>query len=188
MRRGDRGLLGFREAHQGQEAWAASGVLGILKDLGYVPQVDVLGDVVGEEVGEDVPLTPALPGLRLATEDALIIPLTSVNHDVVLEDAQGVVVQLILHPLDGPGRNAPLGDDSTGRVTISDSVKYCQAFQLVQWFVLTGAGWLFTQSVQFAHYQRFVGFWGFVVSLLWPYCPILSGSCRVYKIRYIDFS
>jgi len=32
-------------------------VLGILKDLGYVPQVDVLGDVVGEEMGEDVPLT-----------------------------------------------------------------------------------------------------------------------------------
>ncbi len=111
MRRGDPGLLGFREAHQGQAAWAASGVLGILKDLGYVPQVDVLGDVVGEEVGEDVALASALPGLRLATEDALIIPLTPVNHDVVLEDAQGVVVQLSLHALDGPGRNAPLGGD-----------------------------------------------------------------------------
>ncbi len=92
MRRGDRGLLGFREAHQGQAAWAASGVLGILKDLGYVPKVDVLGDVVGEEVGEDMPLTPALPGLRLAAEHALIVSLTSVNHDVVPEDAQGVVV------------------------------------------------------------------------------------------------
>jgi len=119
------------EAHQGQAAWAASGVLGILKDLGYVPQVDVLGDVVGEEVGEDMPLTPALPGLRLAAEHALIISLTTVNHDVELEDAQGVFVQFILHPLDGPGRNAPLPGDSTGRVTIPDSVKDCQAFQLV---------------------------------------------------------
>ncbi len=103
----------------------------MLKDLGYVPQVDVLGDVVGEEVGEDVPLTPALPGLRLAAEHALIISLTTVNHDVELEDAQGVVVQLSLHPLDGPGRNASLGGDSTGRVPIPDSVKDCQAFQLV---------------------------------------------------------
>ena len=32
---------------------------GILKDLGYVPQVDVLGDVVGEEMGEDVSLALA---------------------------------------------------------------------------------------------------------------------------------
>ncbi len=62
-------------------------MLGIVKDLGYVPQVDVLGDVVGEEMGEDVSLASAQPTLRLATEDALIIPLTSVNHDVVLEDA-----------------------------------------------------------------------------------------------------
>ncbi len=106
-------------------------MLGILKDLGYVPQVDVLGNVVGEEVGEDMPLTPALPGLRLAAEHALIISLTTVNHDVELEDAQGVFVQFILHPLDGPGRNAPLPGDSTGRVTIPDSVKDCQAFQLV---------------------------------------------------------
>ncbi len=55
----------MREAHQGQAAWAASGVLGILKDLGYVPQVDVLGDVVGdvagEEVGEDVSLALGQP-------------------------------------------------------------------------------------------------------------------------------
>ncbi len=76
-----------RLANQGRAAWAASGVLGILKDLGNVPQVDVLGDVMGEEVGEDVSLALALPGLRLATEDALIIPLTLMNHDVVLKDA-----------------------------------------------------------------------------------------------------
>ncbi len=36
-------------------------VLGILKDLGYVPQVDVLGDVIGEEVGEDVSLALGQP-------------------------------------------------------------------------------------------------------------------------------
>jgi len=178
------------EAHQGQAAWAASGVLGILKDLGYVPQVDV----VGEEMGEDVSLASAQPTLRLATEDALIIPLTSVNHDAILQDAQGVIVQFSLHPLDGPGRNAPLGGDSIGRVTIPDSVKVCQAFQLVQWFALTGARWLFTQSVQFAHYQRFVGTARLSGSggLLCHYCGltarILSGSCRVYKMRYIDFS
>ncbi len=182
------------EAHQGQAAWAASGVLGILKDLGYVPHVDVLGDVVGEEMGEDVSLASAQPTLRLATEDALIIPLTSVNHDVIFEDAQGVVVQLSLHPLDGPGRNAPLAGDSTGRVTVPDSVKYCQAFQLVQWFVLTGAGWLFTQSIQFTRYQRSVGTARLPDSgaSLCHYCGltarILSGFCRVYKIRYVDFS
>ena len=68
------------EAHQGQAAWAASGVLGILKDLGYVPQVDVLGDVVGEEVGEDVSLTLAQPTLCLTTELALVILLTLVNQ------------------------------------------------------------------------------------------------------------
>ena len=73
----------------------------VSEDLGYVPQVDVLGDVVGKEVGEDVPLTLALPGLRLAAEQALIIPLTPVNHDVVLEDAKGFVVQPGLHPHDG---------------------------------------------------------------------------------------
>jgi len=64
----------------------------MLKDLGYVPQVDVLGDVVGEEVGEDVALTLAKPGLGLATEHALIIPLTLVNHDVIFKDTQGVAV------------------------------------------------------------------------------------------------
>ena len=75
------------ETHRGRAACAASGVLGILKDLGYVPQVDVLGDVVGEEMGEDVSLASALPTLRLAAEHALIVPLTPVNHDVILEDA-----------------------------------------------------------------------------------------------------
>ncbi len=92
MRRGDRGLLGFREAHQGQAAWAASGVLGILKDLGYVPQVDVLGDVVGEEMGEDVSLGDAQPGLRLATENALVHSLPPVVYDVIVEEAKRVII------------------------------------------------------------------------------------------------
>ncbi len=30
--------------------------LGILEDLGEIPQVDVLGDVVGKEAGEDMSL------------------------------------------------------------------------------------------------------------------------------------
>ena len=59
----------------------------MLKDLRYVPQVDVLGDVVGEKVGEDVALALALSTLRLAAEHALVVSLTLVNHDVVLEDA-----------------------------------------------------------------------------------------------------
>jgi len=50
-----------RLANQGRAVWAASGVLGILKDLGYVPQVDVLGDVMGKEVGEDVSLALGQP-------------------------------------------------------------------------------------------------------------------------------
>ena len=50
-----------RLATQGRTVWAASGVLGILKDLGYVPQVDVLGNVMGEEVGEDVSLALGQP-------------------------------------------------------------------------------------------------------------------------------
>jgi len=88
------------EAHQGQAAWAASGVLGILKDLGYVPQVDVLGDVVGEEVGEDVSLGDAQPSLCFPTENTLIHPLTAVTDDAQFKDAQGVLVNSILNALD----------------------------------------------------------------------------------------
>ena len=79
------------EAQQGQAACAASGVLGILKDLGYVPQVDVLGDVVGEEVGEDVSLGDAQPGLGLAAEHALGHSLPSVVYDVIVEEAKRVI-------------------------------------------------------------------------------------------------
>ena len=74
-----------RLATQGRTVWAPSGVLGILIDLGYVSQVDVLGDVMGKEVGEDVSLASALPGLRFAAEHALIISFASVNHDVEVE-------------------------------------------------------------------------------------------------------
>ena len=51
------------EAHQGQAAWAASGVLGILKGLGYVPQVDVLGNVMGKKVGFGLAVDPATNAL-----------------------------------------------------------------------------------------------------------------------------
>ena len=50
-------------------------------------------------MGEDVALALAQPGLRLAAEHALVILLTPVNHDVIVEEAQGVVVQLILDTL-----------------------------------------------------------------------------------------
>ena len=92
------------EAHQDQAAWAASGVLGILKDLGYVPQVDVLGDVVGEEVGEDVALGDAQPGLRLTAERTLVHSLTPVDYDLVVEQAKGVIIKFTLELPDSPLR------------------------------------------------------------------------------------
>ncbi len=74
------------------------------------------------------------------------------NHDVVVEDAQGFVVQLTLHTFDGPDRKVPLGGDSSERVTIPDSVKYCEPVQLGQRLGLTGAWWFFTQSFKFFCY------------------------------------
>ena len=50
-------------------------------------------------MGEDVSLGLAQPTLRLAAEHAMVILLTLVNHDVIVEEAQGVVVQLILDTL-----------------------------------------------------------------------------------------
>ncbi len=63
----------------------------MLKDLGYVPQVDVRGDVVGEEVGEDVALGDTESGLGLAAENALVHSLAPVVYDVVVEQAKGIV-------------------------------------------------------------------------------------------------
>ncbi len=100
------------EAHQGQAAWAASGVLGILKDLGYVPQVDVLGDVMGKEMGEDVALGDAQPGLRLAAEDALVHSLASVDYHGIVEEAKGVIIKFTLELPDGPCRYVPLGGET----------------------------------------------------------------------------
>ncbi len=77
-------------------------MLGILKDLGYVPQVDVLGDVVGEEVGEDVALGDAQPGLRLTTERTLVHSLAPVVYDAVVEQTERVIVQLTLELPDSP--------------------------------------------------------------------------------------
>jgi len=45
----------------------------MLKDLGYVPQVDVLGDVVGEKVGEDVfPILLLLTVVRDHVPDVIV--------------------------------------------------------------------------------------------------------------------
>ena len=73
-----------RLATQGRTVWAASGVLGILKDLGY-SQVDVLGDVMGKEVGEDVPLGSAQPTLCLTAEHALEHSIAPVTNNVKVE-------------------------------------------------------------------------------------------------------
>ncbi len=98
---------GVREAHQGQAAWAASGVLGMLKDLGYVLQVDVLGDVVGAEVGENVALGDAQPGLRLTTENTLKHSIAPVVYDAVVEQAERVIIKFTLELPDGPLRYSP---------------------------------------------------------------------------------
>ncbi len=93
-------------------------MLGILKDLGDVPQVDVLGDVVGEEVGEDVALGDAQPGLRLAAEDALVHSLASVVNDDVVKEVKRVIVKFTLELPDGPLRYSPQGGDSSRSDTI----------------------------------------------------------------------
>jgi len=144
-----------REAHQGQAAWAASGVLGILKDLGYVPQVDVLGDVVGEEVGEDVALGDAQPGLRLTTENTLVHSLAPVVYDVVVEQAKGVIIKFTLELPDGPLRYSPQDADSSGSNAIFQSIKDGQFFESRQRLAV-GSPWPhFTKFFQFFPYWRF---------------------------------
>ncbi len=76
----------------------------------------------------------------------------------------------------GLGRDVQLGGDSSWPITIAQSIKDCQPLQLVQWLVLSGAGWFFTQSIQFFRYWRFLRIsslpcsGGLVVSFLWPFC------------------
>ncbi len=91
-----------RLATQGRTVWAPSGVLGILIDLGYVSQVDVLGDVMGKEVGEDVSLGSAQPTLCLTAEHALEHSLAPVDYDVVVEEAKGFIKQPTLEQPNGP--------------------------------------------------------------------------------------
>ena len=91
-----------RLATQGRTVWAPSGVLGILIDLGYVSQVDVLGDVMGKEVGEDVSLASAQPTLCLTAEHALEHSLAPVDYDVVVEEAKGFIKQPTLEQPNGP--------------------------------------------------------------------------------------
>ena len=62
-------------------------MLGILKDLGDVPQVDVLGNVMGKEVGENVSLALAQPTLRLTTEHTLEHSFAPMTDNVKVEDA-----------------------------------------------------------------------------------------------------
>ncbi len=104
-------------------------MLGILKDLGDVPKVNILGDVVGEEVGEDVALGDAQPGLRLTAEHALVHSLAPVVYDLVVEQAERVVKQSTLEVPDGPLRYFPLGGNSTRRFTVAQSIKDGQFFE-----------------------------------------------------------
>ncbi len=132
--------------------------LGILEDLGYVPQVDVLGDVMGKEMGEDVSLGSAQPTLCLAAEHALEHSFTSMTNNMKVKDAQGFVINSTPKALDDLARHAELLADSTRRETIPDSVQNRQAFQARQRF--TGASLRkFAQSFQFARYWRFSGMW-----------------------------
>ena len=76
-------------------------MLGILKDLGYVPQVDVLGNVMGKEVGENVSLALAQPTLCLTAEHALEHSFAPMTNNVKVENAQGFFVNSTLNALDG---------------------------------------------------------------------------------------
>jgi len=87
-------------------------VLGILKDLGDVPKVNILGYVMGEEMGEDVTLGDAESILRLAAEDALIHSLAPVVQ------AERVVKQSTLELPDGPFRYSPQVSNSGRSNTI----------------------------------------------------------------------
>ena len=133
------------EAHQGQAAWAASGVLGILKDLGYVPQVNILGDVMGKEMGEDVALGDAQPGLRLTAERTLVHSIASVVYDLVMEQGERVTIKSTLKVADGPLGNIPLPSNSSGRFTIFQPIKDGQSFESRQWLSVGTAWWLFAQ-------------------------------------------
>ena len=135
-------------------------MLGILKDLGYVPQADVLGDVVGEEMGEDVALALAQSGLRLPAEDALVHSLPPVDYHGIVEEAKRVIKQITLELPDGPCRYIPLGGDSTRRITVAQSIKNGQPFESRQWLTVGRPCWLFTKFFQFFPYWRFFLSWG----------------------------
>ncbi len=68
---------------------------------------------------------------------------------------------------------------SADPTTAPDSVKDCQAFQLVWRGVAFHAVYPIHSLSVVCRDRAFVGFWGFVVSLLWPYCPNTVGvlSC-----------
>ncbi len=130
----------------------------MLKDLGYVPQVDVLGDVVGE--GETVALGDAQPGLRLTTENTLKYSLAPVVHDAVVEQAERVIIKFTLELPDGPLRYSPQVGDSSRSNTIFQPIKDGQSFESRQWLTV-GSPWPhFTKFFQFFRYQRSFLIWG----------------------------
>ncbi len=131
----------------------------MLKDLGYVPQVDVLGDVVGEEVSEDVALGDAQPGLGLATEDALIHSLAPVVYDLVVEQTERFIIKSTLEVTDGPLGYIPLAANSSRRFTVFQPIKDGQSFESRQWLAVGTAGRLFAQFFQFFRYWRFSLSW-----------------------------
>ena len=113
--------------------------------------------MVGEEVGEDVSLALALSTLRLAAEHALIIPLTPVNHDVIVEEAQGFVVQLILDTL-----LTEMFLWVAIRAGASPALSPLRIARRSNWdsgSVLLARGGFFTQFVQIFRYRRFPNNW-----------------------------
>ncbi len=117
----------------------------MLKDLGYVPQVDVLGDVVGEEMGEDVALGDGQPGLRLATENTLVHSLAPVVYNAIVEETERVIVQLTLELPDGPLGYSPQTGDSSRSDTIFQSVKNGRFFESRQRLAV-GSPWPHSRS------------------------------------------
>ena len=105
-------------------------------------------------MGEDVALGDAESGLGLAAENALKHSLAPVVYDVVVEQAERVVVQFTLELPDGPLRYSPQGGDSSRSNTIAQSIKDGQSLESRQWLAV-GSPWPhFTKFFQFFRYRR----------------------------------
>ena len=86
--------------------------------------------------------------------------LAPVVYDVVVEQAERVVVQSTLELTDGPLGYIPLAANSTRGFTIFQPIKDGQSFESRQWLAV-GSPWPhFTKFFQFFRYWRSFLIWG----------------------------